>query len=220
MLFFFGLRYRHSKSGPSLEPVQQEADETEQGTSLPPEDAPLSRAQKKQHQATGSRGNVVAHIYENLDSSRKGKKNVRFNQVSASLEYLETTFPVDDDVDDDVSVSKNRRYPVNRNSSIRKAFLNPINRLMGSPAASGQELCTDEFVFKSPLIKADGSAMASSPDLLFDSATNSVQMIYSDRPGPKKTAAMPCRRQSKVWIHVPPCDGITCRQGLPTETSL
>jgi len=46
------LSQQHSKSGPSLEPVQQEADETEQGTSLPPEDAPLSRAQKKQHQAT------------------------------------------------------------------------------------------------------------------------------------------------------------------------
>jgi len=210
----------NTKNGSSLEPVQQEADENEQATSTSLEDEPLHQMQKQEQKpATGSRRDLVVHIYENLDPTKKSKKNVRFNHVSSSLEYLETSFPVKEDVDD-VSVSKNRRYPVSRNSSIRKAFLNPINRLMGSSTPSGhQEICTDEFVFKSPLIKANGSVAASSPDLLFDSAFNSVKMIYSDRPMGKKKTPMSCRRKGQIWIHVPPCDGVTCRRGLPTETS-
>ena len=204
----------------TLEPVQQEVDENEQATTSPPEDQPIRPVQKKKREiTTGSGRDSVVHIYENLDHSKKSKKNVRFNQVSASLEYLETSFPLNDEVVD-VSVSKNRRYPVSRNSSIRKAFLNPINRLMGSSPPSGQEICTDEFVFKSPLIKADDSVVASSPDLLFDSVSNSVQMIYSDRPVHKKTTPMLCRRQGKIWTHVPPCNGVTCRHGLPIETSI
>jgi len=210
----------NTKNGSSLEPVQQEADENEQATSTSLEDEPLHQMQKQEQKpATGSRRDLVVHIYENLDPTKKSKKNVRFNHVSSSLEYLETSFPVKEDVDD-VSVSKNRRYPVSRNSSIRKAFLNPINRLMGSSTPSGhQEICTDEFVFKSPLIKANGSVAASSPDLLFDSAFNSVKMIYSDRPMGKKKTPTSCRRKGQIWIHVPPCDGVTCRRGLPTETS-
>ena len=214
------MRIRNTKNGSSLEPVQQEADENEQATSTSLEDEPLHQMQKQEQKpATGSRRDLVVHIYENLDPTKKSKKNVRFNHVSSSLEYLETSFPVKEDVDD-VSVSKNRRYPVSRNSSIRKAFLNPINRLMGSSTPSGhQEICTDEFVFKSPLIKANGSVAASSPDLLFDSAFNSVKMIYSDRPMGKKKTPTSCRRKGQIWIHVPPCDGVTCRRGLPTETS-
>ena len=224
--------------------MEQEVDESEAGPSQP---APALPAQQRPPTGSG-RDLLIAHIYENLANAvdiprpsigqkpgNKKSKNVRFNQVSSSLEYLETSFPLTDGDDDNdggevTTVSKNRRHPAARNISVRRAFRNPINRLMGGGDGSGQELCTDEFVIvnyasdplRSPLIKCRGAAVvASSPDLLFDEASNSVQMIYSDRPAKQRKQLKMCRRQGDIGIHVPPCDGTTCAYRIPPyETSL
>lgn len=159
------------------------------------------------------------------------KKNVRFSKRTHSLDYLETSFPMESPpVSQSRNVKPASKYPQSDNKNQRDR-----KRQSKDWSSSGEELCTDEFLIvygnkpspapinaakpikQVPLERRPSSA--SSPNLIFDPASNSVRLVYKDKSAPTKPLK-PCRRKGATIIHAPTCDGFSCQRANLNETSL
>lgn len=172
---------------------------------------------------------IEKHIYANVEPPIK--KNVRFSQRSQSLDYLETTFPLDYS-NEMRNVSQSRKPAANSNDK-KQRVKNRARPTSKDWSSSGEELCTDEFMIvydnsshidpvnqkkrqdQVPLAKTQTSA--NSLNLVIDPNSNKVQVVFKDKPAvPQK----PCRRKGAKMIHAPSCDGYSCQRVYQNETSL
>jgi hypothetical protein len=122
------------------------------------------------------------HFYANIEPPIK--KNVRFSKRTQSLDYLE--FPADSPV----------ARKIKQNKSKSPAKKPDKKKMTKEYSSSGEELCTDEFLLfnynKSPPDARNKTvsktitdlkrvpSSTSSPNLVFDPASNTARLVYGE----------------------------------------
>lgn len=151
------------------------------------------------------------HIfYENVEPSIK--KNVRFSKRTQSLDYLEKT------ADSPVvkRIKQNKLKSPNKIDEKKKLATKEFS-------SSGEELCTDEFVLlnynhgnkksqhvdgrpvgypnKIPTGLKRSPSSASSPNLVFDPASNTARLVYGEQQSNKSFKVIQSPQQRKVYLN-------------------
>jgi hypothetical protein len=162
------------------------------------------------------------HFYANVEPPMK--KNVRFSKRTQSLDYLSEFLPSDNN-NSPVARKIKQNNKLLKSPNNKKTNQKKMSREYSSSSSSGEELCTDEFLLlnynKSPASITDANknktvntrsqitelkrapSSASSPNLVFDPASNTARLVYGEQQSNKSVRVQQQQQQQhrKMYLN-------------------